>query len=195
MSWFEARSALISVHDFQVTLAGYVVCIMFIPNLSVTAQFDMQAFGDIFGVGNIGVFYAISAWDYRVLSSREEGLFPVVDKSNFFQTFLQDQPVCWFGLRQTLLEMCLYEVSYLMVQYRKWVYNRKECMARAASYLIDLEVESARTLQSLLRQPYWSRWGIHQQLLLGMQCLAIQNTRSVNVLCGNLTLIFIISWE
>ena len=48
----------------------------------------MQAFGDTFGVGNIGVFYAISAWDYRVLSSREEGLFPVVDKSNFFQTFL-----------------------------------------------------------------------------------------------------------
>ena len=31
------------------------------------------------------------------------------------------------------MEMCLYEVSYLMVQYRKWVYNRKECMARAAS--------------------------------------------------------------
>ena len=162
MYWFEAGSAPIFVHDFKVTLAGYVVCIMFISDLSVFSI-----------IWYAGIWWFVWSWKYwrilynqymrflevlcvlcpstvsfsrewgsrsipayfnRVWIAGKKGLFPVVDKSNFFfKYFLQDQPVCWFGLRQTLLEMCLYEVSYLMVQYRKWVYNRKECMARAAS--------------------------------------------------------------
>ena len=34
MFWFEARSVPASIHDFQVTLAVYVVCLMFISDLS-----------------------------------------------------------------------------------------------------------------------------------------------------------------
>ena len=50
----------------------------------------MQAFGEIFGVGSVGVsFFMQSVHEIsRVLNSREEGLSPVVDKSNFFQIFL-----------------------------------------------------------------------------------------------------------
>ena len=79
------------------------------------------------------VFRSIPAYFNRVLNSREEGLFPVMDKSNFLQIFLKRSTSLLIWSETNILEMCLYEVSYIMVQYRKWVYNRKECMARAAS--------------------------------------------------------------
>ena len=78
-------------------------------------------------------FRSIPAYFNRVLNSREEGLFPVMDKSNFLQIFLKRSTSLLIWSETNILEMCLYEVSYIMVQYRKWVYNRKECMARAAS--------------------------------------------------------------
>jgi hypothetical protein len=100
---------------------------------------------------------SVPAYFNRVLNSREEGLFPVVYKSNFFSNILlQDQPVCWFGLRQTLWKCAFMKFSYLMVQYRNWVFNRKECLARAASYLIQVIV--------LVIVPSWStaaRWEVH----------------------------------
>ena len=100
---------------------------------------------------------SVPAYFNRVLNSREEGLFPVVDKSIFFSNILlQDQPVCWFGLRQTLWKCAFMKFSYLMVQYRNWVFNRKECLARAASYLIQVIV--------LVIVPSWStaaRWEVH----------------------------------
>ena len=116
MYWFEAGSAPIFVHDFKVTLAGYVVCIMFISDLSVFSI-----------IWYAGIWWFVWSWKYwrilynqymrflevlcvlcpstvsfsrewgsrsipayfnRVWIAGKKGLFPVVDKSNFFQIFL-----------------------------------------------------------------------------------------------------------
>ena len=112
MYWFEAGSAPIFVHDFKVTLAGYVVCIMFISDLSVFSI-----------IWYAGIWWFVWSWKYwrilynqymrflevlcvlcpstvsfsrewgsrsipayfnRVWIAGKKGLFPVVDKSNFF---------------------------------------------------------------------------------------------------------------
>ena len=68
------------------------------------------------------VFRSIPAYFNRVLNSREEGLFPVMDKSNFLQIFLKRSTSLLIWFETNILEMCLYEVSYIIVQYRKWVH-------------------------------------------------------------------------
>ena len=63
------------------------------------------------------VFRSIPAYFNRVLNSREEGLFPVMDKSNFLQIFLKRSTSLLIWSETNILEMCLYEVSYIIVQY------------------------------------------------------------------------------
>ena len=62
-------------------------------------------------------FRSIPAYFNRVLNSREEGLFPVMDKSNFLQIFLKRSTSLLIWFETNILEMCLYEVSYIIVQY------------------------------------------------------------------------------